>query len=263
MTARSKQRRRRSRSDRKILAGLFGGADVQIALSIDHPLPRRWLHFSGGLSAACLLLALAVNSPGKVDARLTDDTGPGATFLNPASESSIEVSRTIRSRLDATVSIEKLTSASRLGEEMTRELECLALNIYHEARGEDLRGKLAVGHVTINRMASGMFPGSICEVVKQGVPEERHRCQFSWWCDGESDEPTDARAWADSIKMARDVFWGRSDDPTSGALWYHADYVKPDWRTAFERGPKIGRHIFYRLPPPTRQQLAGDADNIM
>ena len=41
---------------------------------------------------------------------------------------------------------------------------------------------------------------------------------------------------------------GRVPDPTGGALWYHADYVSPSWRQAFDEGPQIGRHIFYRRP---------------
>ena len=58
-----------------------------------------------------------------------------------------------------------------------------------------------------------------------------------------------------SNEVALEVFWGRSTDPTGGAMWYHADYVAPDWRHVFEQGPTIGRHIFY-LAPTKKTQLA-------
>ncbi|MFQ5468373.1 MAG: cell wall hydrolase [Kiloniellaceae bacterium] len=128
------------------------------------------------------------------------------------------------------------------------EVACLALNIYFEARGEPDEGKLAVGHVVMNRVASGRFPDTVCEVIRQGGEVRRYRCQFSWWCDGRSDKPRSATDWRLSNEVALAVYWGRSEDPTAGALWYHADYVKPAWRKDFVVGAKIGRHIFYRQP---------------
>ena len=123
-------------------------------------------------------------------------------------------------------------------------LQCLALNIYFEARGESEQGKRAVGHVVMNRLSHRKFPNSICAVVKQGGTKRLHRCQFSWWCDGRSDMPGKNKAWNDSIRIAREIHIGNSTDPTGGALWYHAEYVSPYWRTAFQQGPKIGQHIF-------------------
>ncbi|MGH6946648.1 MAG: cell wall hydrolase [Kiloniellales bacterium] len=129
---------------------------------------------------------------------------------------------------------------------LDREIECLALNIYFEARGESKDGRIAVGHVVMNRVADRRFPSSVCEVVQQGGEDALHRCQFSWWCDGRSDRPTDVAAWDASKALARKIYWGLSEDPTGGALWYHADYVKPYWRKVFAQGPTIGHHIFYR-----------------
>ena len=135
------------------------------------------------------------------------------------------------------------------------EIECLALNIYFEARGEPEAGQLAVGHVVMNRVASARFPSTVCGVIQQGGELRRYRCQFSWWCDGRSDKPRNKRLWEKSAELALNVYWGRSEDPTDGALWYHADYVKPYWRNDFLRGPKIGRHIFYS-PAPRKTQVA-------
>jgi len=138
------------------------------------------------------------------------------------------------------------------------EVTCLALNIYFEARSEPETGKLAVGHVVMNRVLSERFPATVCDVVRQGGEVRRHRCQFSWWCDGQSDTPRNRLEWERSTQLALEIYWGRSEDPTGGALWYHADYVNPNWRGSFVEGPKIGRHIFYS-EPVRRTQLASRA----
>ncbi len=132
---------------------------------------------------------------------------------------------------------------------LREELTCLAQNIYFEARSEPTEGRVAVAHVVMNRVASSRFPNSICEVVRQGGYERRHRCQFSWWCDGKSDKTTNRAAWVNSFELAQEVYWRHSPDPTNGALWYHADYVTPYWRHHFSEGPTIGRHIFYHKQP--------------
>ena len=129
--------------------------------------------------------------------------------------------------------------------DIVEEIGCLALNIYFEARGEPDLGKVAVGHVVLNRVADRRFPGTVCEVVRQGGDEKLNRCQFSWWCDGRSDEPDNAQSWQKVRAVARKVYWGAAAGPTAGALWYHADSVAPSWRRAFARGPKIGQHLFY------------------
>jgi len=126
------------------------------------------------------------------------------------------------------------------------DLQCLALTIYFEARGEPQGGKLAVASVVMNRVADRRYPNQVCDVVRQGGEWPRNRCQFSWWCDGRSDNPLDHLAWRESREIAWDVLRGATRDPTRGALWYHADYVSPDWSADLARGPRIGRHIFYQ-----------------
>ena len=128
---------------------------------------------------------------------------------------------------------------------VSEELSCLALNIYFEARDEPKNGQIAVGHVVMNRVEHTRFPKSVCEVIHQGGEERLHRCQFSWWCDGKSNQPEHGVVWENSLHIAQTILIGKSKDPTGGALWYHADYVSPYWQKAFARGPKIGQHIFY------------------
>lgn len=130
--------------------------------------------------------------------------------------------------------------------DLSEEVTCLAQNIYFEARSEPVDGMLAVGHVVLNRVASKKFPDTVCKVVRQGGDQRRNRCQFSWWCDGRSDEPHNKVAWNAARLIAWFIYNGQTEDPTGGALWYHADYVRPYWRKAFKRGPKIGQHIFYQ-----------------
>ena len=73
-----------------------------------------------------------------------------------------------------------------------KEIECLAQNIYHEARSESTAGRMAVALVTLNRVKDQRFPNTICGVVKQTkyYPSGKidlHSCQFSWYCDGKPD----------------------------------------------------------------------------
>ena len=126
------------------------------------------------------------------------------------------------------------------------ELYCLAKNIYFESRNQPKLGQIAVGQVTMNRVNSPKFPNSVCEVVKQGG-EKRHRCQFSWYCDGKKDEPEGDVAWDESVYLALLIYSEEfTIDVTEGALWYHATYVSPSWAEHYEKTVRINEHIFYR-----------------
>ena len=133
-------------------------------------------------------------------------------------------------------------------------LVCLALNTYHEAKNQSMIGQVATAQVVMNRVADSRYPNSVCEVVKQGpkykgsdVPV-RHKCQFSWFCDGKSDEPKrDSKEWFKAKEYARIVLSGRIVlDVTEGATHYHATYVKPSWAKTKTRTTRIESHIFYR-----------------
>ena len=131
-------------------------------------------------------------------------------------------------------------------------LVCLALNGYHEARGEPTAGELAVNHVVMNRVADPRYKSDICSVVKDGRywnnNPVRNKCHFSWWCDGKSDTPRDGNAWIQSTKLASGIVSGYYPDITDGATHYHNVGVSPNWID--DRGMKrigiIGEHVFYR-----------------
>jgi spore germination cell wall hydrolase CwlJ-like protein len=136
---------------------------------------------------------------------------------------------------------------------MTPEILCLALAIYFEARGEPVIGQVAVGQVVINRTADRRYPNNVCEVVKQGPTYKwtqdfpvRHRCQFSWYCDGKSDIPRDPKSFTLAVHLSAILLAGEIADPTEGATHYHASYVRPSWAAAKTQTLRIDNHIFYR-----------------
>ena len=129
---------------------------------------------------------------------------------------------------------------------------CLALNIYYEARGSSLADQAGVANVVLNRTNDRRYPDTICGVVYQGEKDAngnmiRHRCQFSWYCDGKSDVPTDRDLWIAAQMLA----WYMIEENmyrglTEGATHYHADYVNPRWKRDLQLVGRIGEHIFYR-----------------
>ena len=163
------------------------------------------------------------------------------------------------------------------------EVICLAENIYFEARAESEVGKAAVGNTTKNRVLHTSWPNTYCEVVKQGPVREswktrgkdvkdedrvywpiKHRCQFSWYCDGKKDviwanyEKTgqtiegNARAWRDSVELAIYITgFGKLtiDDNTHGALYYYNhNLVYPHWADAMILIGVEGNHTFMKEP---------------
>ena len=120
------------------------------------------------------------------------------------------------------------------------QVACLAQNIYHEARNESTAGMLAVADVTMNRVEAEEFPNTVCEVVYEAphyVSKKdgkrypyRHRCQFSWYCDGKSDSPYNEKAWEKSVTLSKFIIGSNSflPDITDGSLYYHSWDCSPD-----------------------------------
>ncbi len=124
------------------------------------------------------------------------------------------------------------------------QVRCLALALYWEARTEGEAGMRAVGSVVLNRVAHPDFPDSVCAVIEQGG--EHPPCQFSWWCDGRSNRPTEAGAWARALALARQMLTKPPEDRTGGALFFHNATIRSPWSGQRQRTVRIGRHIFYR-----------------
>jgi N-acetylmuramoyl-L-alanine amidase len=127
---------------------------------------------------------------------------------------------------------------------LQEEQQCLAMAIYWEARGEGRQGMVAVGWTIINRTRSDHFPKTPCAVVYQG--NEWGHCQFSWWCDGKSDRPTDRKNWTKALITAAEMIVNPPRDPTNGALFYHSINIPRPWVRKRTRTARVGQHIFYR-----------------
>ena len=133
-------------------------------------------------------------------------------------------------------------------ERKRRELYCLAINIYHEARGEPKAGQYAVAEVTLNRVDSKHYPNTICKVVYQknwDKIRKRYVSAFSWT---ELDYAINVKSkqWRDAMAIAEEVYSGDSESQVGSALFYHANYIKkPSWARKKKVKARIGKHIFY------------------
>ena len=132
-----------------------------------------------------------------------------------------------------------------------KQIECLAENIYFEAGHEPDAGKVAVAMVTLNRVATGNYANTICDVVYQRTRSLDNKivCQFSWTCQ-EKEMANRLTIRSSSLyNNIRDLSvrvymnYNSMEDVTKKATYYHADYVNPGWN--LPKSVKIGRHIFY------------------
>src|SRR5437868_8774388 len=125
------------------------------------------------------------------------------------------------------------TPAERLGlfdsKARAKHEKCLAEAVYFEARGEAVRGQIAVAQVVMNRVFSGFYPTTVCGVVYQNA--HRHlACQFTFACDGIPDRVTEPDAWEQAKQVARDTLDGKLWLKQVGkSTHYHAFWVRPRW----------------------------------
>jgi spore germination cell wall hydrolase CwlJ-like protein len=141
------------------------------------------------------------------------------------------------------------TPAERLaltGKARAKAEKCLANAVYFEARGEPVRGQIAVAQVVMNRVFSPFYPNDVCDVVYQNA--NRHlACQFTFACDGIPDVVTEPEAWARARHIARDMLDGTLWMPeVAKSTHYHAYWVHPSWTAEMKKMYKLGVHTFYR-----------------
>jgi spore germination cell wall hydrolase CwlJ-like protein len=143
-----------------------------------------------------------------------------------------------------------MSPAERLGLDErghAKAVKCLTQAIYFEARGEPVRGQIAVAQVVMNRVFSGYYPNTVCGVVFQNA--NRHlACQFTFACDG---IPIDVVREPDAFERAKKI----AAETLDGQLWlpevgkathYHAYWVHPSWVHEMTKMYKLGVHTFYR-----------------
>jgi hypothetical protein len=136
-----------------------------------------------------------------------------------------------------------------------RERRCLAQAIYFEARGEPEEGQWAVAQVILNRVAHRNYPNAICDVVFQGAALGRRHCQFSFACDGRSDQGGNGNrivreSWVKANLIASAAYRKHLENQTlnempASTVFYHARRVSPQWASAYRPVASIGEHIFY------------------
>lgn len=128
---------------------------------------------------------------------------------------------------------------------MLYEVMCIAMAVYWEARGEPLAGRFAVAEVVVNRTRDPRYPSDACSVVYDGG-EGRHECEFSFYCDGKSDQPDlNSIAWLSAQRVARAVYEHRTEPVVGEATHYHARWVRPDWASSGAVVARIDSHVFY------------------
>ena len=128
-------------------------------------------------------------------------------------------------------------------------LLCIAEAIYFEARNQPQEGQLAVAQVILNRTRHPDYPDNPCDVVRQGkyigTHPLRHKCQFTYYCDGLKETIKDKPAFGTAFINAAAVYFGLPDT-TGGATHYHADYARPYWSAEMEYLTRIEGHLFYK-----------------
>lgn len=124
-------------------------------------------------------------------------------------------------------------------------VNCLALNVYHEAQFEPYEGRKAVAFVVIERMRKNNT--DVCDVVFS-------REQFSWTNKAFNNSgtllpefiPRNTTRWKKAQYVARRAMGGEVRNPLPGATHYHAAYVTPSWAASMIYLGRIGTHIFYK-----------------
>lgn len=123
-------------------------------------------------------------------------------------------------------------------------ITCLARSIYWEAKGGQSADMEAVASVVMNRLGHEGFPDTVCAVVKQG--SETKSCQFSWWCDGRSDQVQEETQYAIAKEIARKALNKQLNDRTNGAMYFHDRNVKPAWAKKYIKTTETAKFLFYK-----------------
>lgn len=129
------------------------------------------------------------------------------------------------------------------------DLQCMARNMYFEAGGEGELGMRAVGHVVMNRIQKkGVYPDNVCDVIQAKAfvkSKQKWYCQFSWYCDGKSDVPSNAALYARARTIAISVLEGSSKNPVGKSTSFHNPTVRPSFSRTMKFVVRIGNHFFY------------------
>ena len=151
----------------------------------------------------------------------------------------------------------------------TKQLACMAKNIFYEAGNESIKGQAAVARVVINRVNHG-FAKTPCAVIYQANTVEKiindeiikvKLCQFSWVCEGKGEPNINSPRYQQAQQIAHDVMANDaySDVVPNSALFFHNLTVDPLW--PYKQVAKIGNHIFYSRAKKSTQNNSTKTEN--
>lgn len=123
-----------------------------------------------------------------------------------------------------------------------KEMQCLAKNIYHEARGEGIAGMMGVAQVTLNR-ADTQYRGkkTLC-----GVVHDTH--QFSWTQDIQKTKKLNKTSWQQSQHIAQLVLLGVRIKEIEDSIYFHSHKIKsPHWTRNLPINKTIGQHVYFGM----------------
>lgn len=122
---------------------------------------------------------------------------------------------------------------------LNKSIECLAVNSYHEARGEGVFGALLVADVVLNRVDSKKYPNNICDVVKQ-------KYQFSWFNGKSHITSPDNLIYNEIKELCKNMILKLNHRGLSqGSLYYHRVDINPKWARDMDIKLTIDNHVFY------------------
>ena len=220
---------------------------------------KNFLH-AGGTSAMALALLIGIGGSSTAFAQVTanrtviQNSIPTAQAVTPVIGTAQQAAQPlprgniytlplrpapVKAAPAAGQSLAALVAANGEGPALDAEGTCLATAVYFESMGESLEGQLAVAHVVMNRAASGQYPASWCEVVKQPW-------QFSFVRHGTWPQIRDIDSWRTAEAITRIAMANAYESVPTDVLWYHANYVSPSWGRRLAEVAQIGAHIFYR-----------------
>jgi len=173
--------------------------------------------------ALAFLLALFLSAPGSASAQSAVDLSEGKEEV---------LSRIPRS----------LKNAS--------DFTCLAVTLYHEARGEGVEGMRAVATVVINRVRTpGRWGDHICEVVDP--------TQFTYFLDEENlihPPITEYDAWVEALEVATVIMVEGPDPWLQDADHYHKTDTNPTWNRNMVHIETLQNHIFWADPEAAKRR---------
>lgn len=175
-------------------------------------------------------------NPKAVEAYISDENIQD-TLIAKYKDNFIRVADGVVYQNEANVTDDKQTKKSNCKDDV--HCTCLAYNLYHEARGESIEGKVAVAKVTMNRVKDKGYANNICDVVKQYK-------QFSWTLENDNFK------W----KINNDILWKEANiiayntvhenyNYDLKALHYHTVNITKRWSQQMQVEKVIGNHLFF------------------